>query len=320
LNKFITIENPYLKVIVSILGAGIYQIYLKSDHEIPVLVTNANPEDYLTSTNYYGKTIGRISGRLFGPSYTLNHQIYPVECNPHSPFMLHGGKDGLWVQPFDVETQATDAVVLTCVEAPSTTFPGALTAQVVYRLIKKTLHIEFIAHSTEDTLCNLTNHVYFNLNIASGDVLDHHLSLNSFKYNVLDEQYRFIEQADVKHTPFDFLEPKPLRNGVLALSNTAQKGLDHCYIKADGAWVGSLYEPNSKRRLNVYSDYPSVVIYTHNFSSKKPLNTKTPKGIHSSITFECQYEPDGIHHHALNSAILKKNDTYQHYIDFEFEF
>jgi aldose 1-epimerase len=162
--------------------------------------------------------------------------------------------------------------------------------------------------------------VYFNLNIASGDVLDHHLSLNSTKYNVLDDQYRFIEQKDVIHTPFDFTEPKPLKNGVLALSNTAQKGLDHCFIKSVGPWVGSLYEPKTQRRLHVYSDYPSVVIYTHNFSSKKPLNTMVPQGIHSSITFECQYEPDGIHHKDLNSAILKKNDKYQHYIDFEFEF
>jgi aldose 1-epimerase len=320
LNKFITIENQYLKVIISTLGAGIYQIYLKSDHEVPVLITNSNPEDFLTSTNYYGKTIGRISGRLFGPTYTLNQQNYPVECNPKNPFMLHGGKDGLWVQPFEVDIQKADEVVLFYVEAASATFPGELGVTVVYRLIEKTLHIEFKATSTEDTLCNLTNHVYFNLNIASGDVLDHHLSLNSTKYNVLDDQYRFIKQADVKHTPFDFLEPKPLRNGVLALSHTAQKGLDHCFIKAEGPWVGTLYEPSSKRRLNVYSDYPSVVIYTHNFSSGKPLNTLTPQGIHSSITFECQYEPDGIHHKVLNAAILKKNEPYHHYIDFEFDF
>lgn len=305
---------------VSTLGAGIYQIYLKSDQDIPVLITNANPKDYLTSSNYYGKTIGRISGRLFGPNYTLNQQLYKVECNPNSPYMLHGGKDGLWVQPFKITYQKSDEVVLSCLEAATTTFPGQLQVDVIYRLLEKTLHIEFKATSTEDTLCNLTNHVYFNLNIDAGDVLDHHLSLNSYKYNVLDDQYRFIEQRDVKQTPFDFMEPKPLRNGVLALSNTAQKGLDHCFIKADGRWVGSLFEPNSKRRLNVYSDYPSVVIYTHNFSSIKPLNTLTPQGIHSSITFECQYEPDGIHHDVLNQAILKKNHPYHHYIDFEFEF
>ncbi len=320
MNNFITIENPYLKVIISTLGAGIYQIYLKSDQEVPVLVTNSNPEDYLTSTNYYGKTIGRISGRLFGPDYQINSISYPVTCNPNSPFMLHGGKDGLWAQPFNLDIQKTDEVVLSYVDPVSATFPGVLKVNVVYRLIEKTLHIEFNAHASEDTLCNLTNHVYFNLNIASGDVLDHHLSLNSSKYNVLDDQYGFIEQTDVKHTPFDFLEPKPLRNGVLALSHTAQKGLDHCFIKANGSWVGTLFEPKSNRRLNVYSDYPSVVIYTHNFGSRKPLNTTTPQGIHSSITFECQYEPDGIHHKVLNPALLRKNEPYHHYIDFEFEF
>lgn len=320
MNKFITIENEHLKVILSTVGAGIYQIYLKSDREIPVLVTNSNPEDYLTSTNYYGKSIGRISGRLFGPSYTMNQQTYPVSCNPNSPFMLHGGKDGLWVQPFEITSQESDEVILSYAEQPTTTFPSLLFVHVLYRLIGKTVHIEYRANGTEDTLCNLTNHVYFNLNIENGDILDHQLMLNAKKYNVLDDHYRFIQQASVSNTPFDFTQSKPLRNGVLALLNTAQKGLDHCFILDSNPKVGSLFDPKSNRRLNVYSDYPSVVIYTHNFMSKKPLNTHTPNGVHSSITFECQYEPDGIHHDELHSAILTSDQQYHHYIDFEFEF
>ncbi len=319
MNKFITLENEHLKTVISTLGAGIYQIYLKSNQEIPVLVTNTNPDEYLTSTNYYGKSIGRISGRLFGPNYQLNQHVYDVECNPNSPFMLHGGKDGLWIKTFDVVSQKSDEVILAYVDPETNTFPGELSVRVWYRLVNKTVHIEYQAQGTKDTLCNLTNHVYFNLNIDGGDILDHHLMLNARKYNVLDDQYRFIKQANVAQTPFDFIQPKPLRNGVLALLDTAQKGLDHCFI-TNSNHVGSLFDPKTQRRLNVYSNYPSVVIYTHNFISKKPLNTSVPQGVHSSITFECQYEPDGIHHPVLNSAILKKNEPYHHFIDFEFEF
>lgn len=320
MNRFITIENKYLKVIISTLGAGIYQIYLKSDEEIPVLVTTSNPEDYLTSSNYYGKSIGRTSGRLFGPTYTLYQQSYPVECNPNQSFMLHGGKQGIFAQNFEITTQKKNEVILSYLDPASLTFPGDLFVHVLYRVMDKTLHIEYRANAVEDTLCNLTNHTYFNLNIEGGTILDHELMLNADTYNVLDDHYRLIKQADVNDTPFDFKQLKRLRNGVLSLINTTQKGLDHCFILNSNPLVGRLYDPKSKRGLNVYSDYPSVVIYTHNFSSKKALNSSVPHGIHSSITFECQYEPDGIHHPELHSAILKKDEPYQHFIDFEFEF
>lgn len=319
MNKFITIENQYLKLIISSLGAGIYQAYLKSDTLIPVLITNQHEDDYLVSTNYYGKTIGRFAGRLFGPDYILNNNKYTVECNPKSSFMLHGGSKGDWSQVFSVSKLGTDHITLSHQSEATVTFPGVLTLEVSYKLIEKTIRIDYFAKSTEDTLCNITNHAYFNLNIEQGSILDHELFLNAPKYNVLDDSYAFIKQTQTKDTPFDFNTSKPLRKGVMSLLNTAQKGLDHCFITATN-YVGSLYEPLSKRRLNVYSDYPSVVIYTHNFESRKPLNAKTKNGVHSSITFECQYEPDGIHHDGLHKAILKKDDTYQHYIEYQFEF
>lgn len=320
MNKFIELENNHLKVVLSTFGAGIYQIYLKTDTLIPVLVTPSSPDDFIKNTNYYGVTIGRTSGRLFGPSYSMDKKTFPVTCNPNNPFMLHGGALGFWAQPFEVFTQESSVLVLKHISPPTTTFAGVLDIEVKYTLLDKTVRIEYKAHTTEDTLCNITNHAYFNLNLKNGTILDHILHLNSSKYIKLDEEYRFVSIDSVFDTPFDYKTPKRLGNGVLALKNTAQKGLDHCFIKDDSTFIGSLYEPLTNRRLSVFSDYPSVVIYTHNFQSKKPLNTLIDGGIYSSITFECQFEPDGIHHPGLNTAQLRKNEIYQHYIDFQFEF
>lgn len=320
MNKWITLENDYLKVIISTLGAGIYQIYLKETELIPVLVTTQQAEDYYTSPNYYGKTIGRTSGRLFGPNYSIGKDTYVVSTKPTLPYMLHGGPKSIVFQVFSIESMDKDRVKLNIIDTSSESFPGDLTLSVTYQLIHQTLHIEYHGNTTKDTLCNITNHAYFNLNIANGAVLDHVLQLNASKYNVMDSEYRFIKQALVDQTPFDFKTPKSLRNGVLALKDTAQKGIDHCFILDKPGKVGSLIDPTSKRTLTVYTDYPSVVIYTHNFVSKNPLNSSVPNGLYSSVTFECQYEPDGIHHNELHSAILKKTDVYQHFIDFKFDF
>lgn len=320
MNRFIILENLYLKVIFSTEGAGLYQVYLKSDTLIPVLVTPKNLSDFHLNANYYGKTIGRTSGRLFGPHYHIDDQVIPVTCMPNEPYMLHSGPDGLWSQVFEVLEETEHSITFQGISQSTSTFPGQLTLRVTYQLVDQAIRIDYHATTTADTLCNITNHAYFNLDIASGSILDHELQLNSFQYNVLDQQYAFIKQQKVIGTPFDFIDNKPLRKAVLSLNDTAQKGLDHCFIKGEGNYVGTLTEPNTKRQLIVHSDAPSVVIYTHNFVSKKPLNSPEKDGIYSSITFECQNEPDGIHHPELNASILRKNEVYQKYIEFKFIF
>lgn len=320
MNRFIIKENDYLKVIFTTEGAGLYQIYLKTEPLTPILVTPKSMTDYSMNRNFYGKTIGRISGRLFGPSYQIDQKTYSLLCDQNQSYMLHGGDEGFWKTSFEVCSEGADFITFKAKNEPSHSFSGTMALEVTYRLIKSALRIEYLAHSDEDTLCNITNHAYFNLNPSTHTILDHELHLNAKVYNVINDKYEFVKQAETKETPFGFETSKSLRTGVMDLIDTAQKGLDHCFIKGEGDYVGTLYEPKTNRKLRVYSNYPSVVIYTHNFASKKTLNIDTPQGIHSSITFECQYEPDGIHHSELHSSILRKHETYKHYIEFKFDF
>mgnify|MGYP000329728525 CR=1 FL=1 len=60
-------------------------------------------------------------------------------------------------------------------------YPGTMCAAVSYRLCGDTLTMAYEASADRDTLCNLTNHSYFNLN-GSGSVLGHTLQIGAEEF------------------------------------------------------------------------------------------------------------------------------------------
>ena len=92
-------------------------------------------------------------------------------------------------------------------------FPGALTATCVYRLVEPaTLRVELSAVSDRPTIVNLTNHSYFNLD-GSPDILDHEVNLFADFYTPADaELIPTGEIRAVAGTPYDFRNPRPVRN------------------------------------------------------------------------------------------------------------
>ena len=92
-------------------------------------------------------------------------------------------------------------------------FPGNLTATCVYRLLEPaTLRVELTARCDKPTIVNLTQHAYFNLD-GSPDVLDHELHAGCDFYTPSDaELIPTGEIRSVAGTPFDFRQPRTIRN------------------------------------------------------------------------------------------------------------
>ena len=64
-----------------------------------------------------------------------------------------------------------------------------VTIEVDYTLTDNNqLNIKYKATTTEDTLLNLTNHAYFNLDGISGNTLDQKLQINAEKFLELDSE------------------------------------------------------------------------------------------------------------------------------------
>lgn len=79
----------------------------------------------------------------------------------------------------------------------------------------------------------------------------------------------------------------------------------------------NLYSNKSKINLEITTDYPSLVVYTHNDDS--PDNIDYYKLYpYAGVALECMYEPGGILTDFLNDGIIGANETYNHFISYKF--
>ena len=200
-------------------------------------------------------------------------------------------------------------------------FPGNLDLSVTYTLTDNNeLVIEYGAVSDEDTVLNLTNHAYFNLKgEGSGTVLGHKVWINADKITETDAGLiptgGFL---DVTGTPMDFRTMKTIGQDIGADYEPLKLGFgyDHNYVlnRQDYARsveledvteptdeflclqrVAELYEEESGRVMEVFTDMPGMQFYYANHIDGVEKG-KGGKIYHSrdAICFETQFFPNTV--------------------------
>jgi len=192
-------------------------------------------------------------------------------------------------------------------------YPGKVQAQIRYTLTDTNeWKIEYTATTDQATLLNPTNHVYFNLSGNNRSIRDQILFVDSSRVLELGEgNIPTGKLLDVTGTSFDFRERKKISE---ALGSTHPQiklanGLDHAFLvdSHKSGPIATLEDLVSGRSLEVTSDRPSVVIYTHNHAF--PERGISP---YSGIAFETQAIPNAIHFPSFKeSVILRPNETFQ---------
>lgn len=92
-------------------------------------------------------------------------------------------------------------------------YPGTFTVSVTYTLTDDNeIKIHYEGKSDKDTIANMTNHSYFNLEGHDhGSVLDHILWIDADGYTEIDaESIPTGVIGSVEGTPFDFRVAKPV--------------------------------------------------------------------------------------------------------------
>ena len=143
------------------------------------------------NTSYFGATIGRYGNRVAHGKFTLDGHTYQIPTND-GPNALHGGAVGfnrkVW-QAKDVSTAAASALELHYLSPDGEQgFPGNLNVTVRYTLDNQNgLRIDYSATTDKDTVLNLTNHSYFNLEgPGSATVLNHRVMLAADQFTPVD--------------------------------------------------------------------------------------------------------------------------------------
>lgn len=258
----------------------------------------------MTKGGCLGATIGRFGNRIKNGRFTLNGKEYQLAVNNGNNH-LHGGTRGFNKRIFADEYR-DGSLYLTYVSADGEeNYPGELTLTVKFTVKDCTLTIEYFAKCDKDTIFNPTNHSYFNLNGESdGSILDNVLRINAEKFAVIDDMIPTGELRDVKGTPFDFTDFKPIGMDIDKDYEQlfAGKGYDHNFVIADSHFA-TAYSDKTGIQMDCYTDMPGVQFYSGNF-----LNCDAGKSYYgrwSGFALETQYFPDSINHPEFLSPILR---------------
>lgn len=226
---------------------------------------------------YIGALIGRCANRIAGGRFTLSGRTYQLALNDRGLCHLHGGETGFNLRVWSPSLSANGLTLRYHSPDGEEGYPGALDAAVTYRLEHGALTLEYHATSTQDTLCNLSNHVYFNLaGHASGTVGAQRLRVYASRYTPIgDTGTATGEIAPVIGTKLDLQQAAALGDAWDDPQLANAGGYDHNYM-IDGfgqRTFAEAYCPENGIQLTVISDLPAMQLYTGNF-----LHDKLPTG------------------------------------------
>lgn len=277
-------------------------------------------EDYensfhLPNAPYLGAVVGRYAGRIKQGSFELQNTKIQLTQN-HGAHHIHGGNSGFSQKIWDVkkvESGESPSITLEYVSPSGEEhYPGMIMAEVTYRLTENNqLIVKFHAYSTEDTILNLTQHSYFNLNGHENTVDDLELQLTSDKRLAIDQEGiptgAFI---DLHQTQEDFSTPKKI-----------DIPLDYTFPTIDNQIaVAHLISIKNNLKMSVFTDQPAIHIYVGG-NCFGQIQGKEGVDYHnrSGICFETQNFPDAPNHAHFPSALLKAGERYHHQTIFSFQ-
>lgn len=293
----------------------------------------AEYSDYKNFGSDFGASIGRYANRINQGRFKIGNETIQLPQNNYG-HCLHGGFTGWQYQVYDGK-QLNDHTMQFKLVSPNgdNNFPGTVEATVTYTLTDdNSIDIRYTATTDKETIINMTNHSYFNLNgkpMENGE--DQVLYINADSYTPADTTYMTTgEILPVKGTPMDFRRPTPLSKDInnrhFAMTKNAM-GFDHnwclnTYKRGKGndkAVAASLYSPQTGILLEVFTDEPGIQIYTGNFldgSFYGKHGHRYPK--HASVCLETQHYPDSPNKPQWPSPYLKPGDTYRSHCVYKF--
>ena len=277
-------------------------------------------EDYRKQDKYIGALIGRYANRIGGAKFSLNGAEYSLSVND-GVNSLHGGPTGFHAQVWTVEALSENAVTLALASPDMHEgYPGTLEARVTYILKDGALALDYRAKSGRDTVCNLTNHSYFNLSgHSSGSVESQYIRLRASRYTPTGPgSIPTGEVAPVDGAVMDLRRAQPI--GACADEPFEQLvfagGWDHNWA-VDG-WDGTLrpaawaWSPDTGIAMETLTTLPGVQFYSGNYLDGCPAGKGgAPYAKRWGFCLETQYFPDSPNKPSFPSCVLRAGEEYR---------
>lgn len=296
----------------------------KNGNPTDVIVGPNRMQDFLASSEpFFGASIGRYGNRISKGLLNIDGKAFPLDIN-NGVNTLHGGKNGFHQQVWSGK-QVNDSTLELSYWSPDGEqgFPGNLAVKITYTLKHaNTLQIDYEASTDKKTVCNLTNHAFFNLNGAgSGSIYDHELQINADQYTPVDEGLIPLgKHESVAATPFDFRTSTRIGQRVDDTTNLQirmGKGYDHNFVlnkKASGTmkWAARVSGNQTGIVMDVFTQEPGLQFYSGNFmKSKNRIKGEGRDDYRTAFCLETQHFPDSPNQPSYPSTWLLPNEKYR---------
>ena len=323
-NEYIMSNPGGLAVSVLNYGCVIKNIFVPTKQgPVDVVVGHDTFADYENDFNSPSSTccgafVGRYANRIENAEFSIGGQKYQLEANSGKNH-LHGTFPK---KLYDVKAFGDTLLMETESPAGEDGFPGNLKISVRYILTEdNALRMDYRVSSDADTIINLTNHTYFNLD-GDGDVLNQKLRIYASRFlEGNNETCPTGNILPVVNTPMDFRAGKIIGKEIdsgYSQTTMVGGGYDHCFVIDRGrgasqslcAWASS---DKTGISMKVYTTQPGVQLYTGNFLQDCPTPGKggVPMQKYGGFALETQHFPCSPSHPEFPTTVLRAGKVFR---------
>lgn len=319
------------KVALQTLGAGIQSLCVpdKNGNLGDVVLGFDNPQDYVNPDyGYQGLVVGRWANRIRDAKFEFEGVTYNTPQN-QGTWTLHGGGRFSFT-PWEVEETGDNFVTFKKFSPDMEDgFPGNFTMTVKYTFTDEdVLKIDYSVLSDKNTVANPTNHAYFNLsNDPEATIENHYLMINADYFTETDDsQLPTGELGELKGTMMDFSTLHKIGDRIDEPFRAIIDGIgydnNYCLRNKVGefALCATLWDEESGRKMDVYTDLPGVQLYCGGWLEKDYTVGKGDAKVtyRRGAALETQFYPDTVNCKNFPSKFVTANEEFKTTTEFRF--
>ncbi|MFA6829791.1 MAG: hypothetical protein WCR67_03725 [Bacilli bacterium] len=278
----------------SAIGAGIKSLTYKGQ---PVILEPADIETYFNSSHLYGKTLGRVAGRIKN-NFVVHGKPCKVADNENGQnICLHGDcQNSLSFKKFDVfvaNKPEGNYVIFTYTSPDGEAgFYGNVDFKITYFLPfdRNEIIVRQKALSDMDTPISLSTHMYFNLG-NDENVNDYTLQVNASKYGSFKKGTKLINGIVKVPSYLDYRQESRLGDKLDELKEAIPEyeTFDH-FLKFNttDSTIPQITLSNGKIKLEVLTDYEGANFYVDTSMSEEEFTNAPHLRYRRAIAIEPQ--------------------------------
>lgn len=311
---FVITNGRKLEITFCDYGASVYSIRFNNKL---VTYSPSSLDEFETTTKHYGKSLGRVCGRLKDGKINIDGIDYQLEINNNGN-TLHGGIKNLSFRKFKYDVKENDKDIVVTFKYFSKDlecgFPGDLDVTITYKISKidDSFNIHFLAIPSKKTIVNMSSHIYWRL--TGDNVLNHELYINADRNTVVDN--KLITIGNKPLTPlFDFRKPKLIGKDIyeVAKIEKAANGYDHGFIFIDTK-KDPIVMKHNHICLTINTDMNMVNIYANCYATGGPILQYGDDITYGGVAIEPQ-----MYYDSYKNLIVDEKHPYDHNLNFKLE-